>query len=109
MALALVGFQYHETSVLLLAVTGAAAAALGRLTLAHLSHVLIRKTLLSDAHRANINVIKDHLEKRTTLMIGLSLFGAFSPLPWNFLFTADGLTGSAARDGGTPGLYRQAC
>jgi len=93
MALALVGFQYHDTSALLLAGTGAVAATLGRLTLAKLSHRLLRKKLLSDAHRANIDVIKDRLEKRTTLTVGLFLFYAFSPLPSNFLFIAYGLTG----------------
>ena len=93
MALALVGFQYHDTSAALLAGVGAVAATLGRLTLARLSHVLIRKKLLSEAHRANIDVIKDRLKKRKTLTVGLFLFYAFSPLPSNFLFIAYGLTG----------------
>ena len=93
MALAFVGFQFPETNSMLLATVGAMAATLGRLTLARLSHVLIRKKLLSDAHRANIDVIKDRLEKRTTLTVGLFLFYAFSPLPSNFLFIAYGLTG----------------
>ena len=93
MALALVGFQYHDTSALLLAGVGAVAATLGRLTLARLSHVLIRKKLLSEAHRANVDVIKDRLEKRKTLTAGVFLFYAFSPLPSNFLFIAYGLTG----------------
>ena len=93
MALAFVGFQFPETNSMLLATVGAVAATLGRLTLARLSHVLIRKKLLSDAHRANIDVIKDRLEKRTTLTVGLFLFYAFSPLPSNFLFIAYGLTG----------------
>lgn len=93
MALALVGFQFHDTSALLLAGTGAVAATLGRLTLAKLSHRLLRRKLLSDAHRANIDIIKDRLEKRTTLTAGLFLFYAFSPLPSNFLFIAYGLTG----------------
>lgn len=93
MALAFVGFQYHDSSAVLLAGTGAVAATLGRLTLAKLSHRLLRKKLLSDAHRANIDVIKDRLEKRTTLTVGLFLFYAFSPLPSNFLFIAYGLTG----------------
>ena len=92
-ALALVGFQYHDTSAPLLAGVGAMAATLGRLTLARLAHVMTRKKLLSDAHRANIDVIKDRLEKRTTLTLGLFLFYAFSPLPSNFLFIAYGLTG----------------
>ena len=93
MALALVGFRYHDTSAMLLAGTGAAAATLGRLTLAKLSHVLLRKKLLSEAHRANIDVIKERLQKRPALTVGLFLFYAFSPLPSNFLFIAYGLTG----------------
>ena len=93
MALALVGFQYHDTSAVLLAGTGAVAATLGRLTLARLSHRLLRRKLLSDAHRANIDVIKNRLEARRTLTAGLFLFYAFSPLPSNFLFIAYGLTG----------------
>ena len=93
MALALVGFRYHDTSAMLLAGTGAAAATLGRLTLARLSHRLLRRKLLSDAHRANIDVIKNRLEARRTLKAGLFLFYAFSPLPSNFLFIAYGLTG----------------
>ncbi len=93
MALALVGFEFPDTGAVHLAVVGAVAATLGRLTLARLSHWLLRERLLSDAHRANIDVIKDRLEKRTALTIGLFLFYAFSPLPSNFLFIAYGLTG----------------
>jgi membrane protein DedA with SNARE-associated domain len=93
MALAFVGFQFHDTSAMLLAAIGAVAATLGRLTLAKLSHRLLRKKLLSNVHRANIDIIKDRLEKRTTLTVGLFLFYAFSPLPSNFLFIAYGLTG----------------
>ena len=93
MALALVSFQFHDTSAILLAGIGAVAATLGRLTLAKLSHRLLRKRLFSDTHRANIDVIKNRLEKHTTLTAGLFLFYAFSPLPSNFLFIAYGLTG----------------
>ena len=93
MALALVGFQYHDTSAALLAGVGAVAATLGRLTLAKLSHRIVRQKLLSDAHRANIDVIKDRLEKRRALTASVFLFYAFSPLPSNFLFIAYGLTG----------------
>ena len=93
MALALVGFEYHDTSAALLAGVGAVAATLGRLTLAKLSHRIVRQKLLSDAHRANIDVIKDRLEKRRALTARVFLFYAFSPLPSNFLFIAYGLTG----------------
>ena len=81
MALAFVGFEFPETNTVLLALVGAAAATLGRITLAKLSHWLLREKLLSEAHRKNIDVIKERLEKRTALTVGLFLFYAFSPLP----------------------------
>ena len=93
MALAFVGFQFPETNPWALALVGAVAATLGRLTLALLSHKIVGKKLLSKAQRANINVIKQRLEKRTTLTFGIFLSYAFSPLPSNFLFIAYGLTG----------------
>ena len=93
MVLAFVGFEFPGTNPLLLALVGAVAATLGRLTLAKLSHLLLREKLLSESHRANIDVIKERLEKRTALTFSLFLFYAFSPLPSNFLFIAYGLTG----------------
>jgi uncharacterized membrane protein YdjX (TVP38/TMEM64 family) len=93
MALAFVGFEFPEMNPLLLALVGAVAATLGRLTLAKLSHWLLRQKLLSETHRTNIDVIKERLEKRTALTFSLFLFYAFSPLPSNFLFIAYGLTG----------------
>jgi uncharacterized membrane protein YdjX (TVP38/TMEM64 family) len=93
MALAFIGFEFPATNPVLLALTGATAATLGRLTLAKLSHWLLREKLLSEAHRKNIDTIKERLQKRTVLTMGLFLFYAFSPLPSNFLFIAYGLTG----------------
>jgi len=93
MALAFIGFKYPATNPLLLALVGAIAATLGRITLAKLSHVLLRKKLFSEAHRKNIDVIEKRLEKKTALTLGVFLFYAFSPLPSNFLFIAYGLTG----------------
>lgn len=93
MALAFVGFQFPGTNPAFLALAGAFAATLGRLCLAKLSHLLLRQKLLSESHRANIDVIKERLEKRTGLTFSLFLFYAFSPLPSNFLFIAYGLTG----------------
>lgn len=49
--------------------------------------------MLSDGHQANIVVIKDRLEKRLTLTIGLLLSYALSPLPSNFLLIAYEWTG----------------
>ena len=93
MALAFVGFQFPGTNPVLLALVGAIAATLGRLSLAKLSHLLLREKLLSEAHRVNIDVIKERLEKRTALTLSVFLVYAFSPLPSNFLFIAYGLTG----------------
>ena len=93
MALAFVGFQFPDTNPVLLAMVGAIAATLGRLSLAKLSHLLVREKLFSEAHRVNIDVIKERLEKRTALTLSVVLIYAFSPLPSNFLFIAYGLTG----------------
>ena len=93
MALAFVGFQFPETSAWALALTGAAAATNGRLTLALLSHRIVGKKLLNKTQRTNIYVVKQRLEKRPALTFGIFLSYAFSPLPSNFLFIAYGLTG----------------
>lgn len=93
MALALVGFNFPEVNSVLLALVGALAATLGRLTLARLSRWLLREKLLSEAQRQNIDVIKNRLERRQALTFSVFLFYAFSPLPSNVLFIAYGLTG----------------
>jgi uncharacterized membrane protein YdjX (TVP38/TMEM64 family) len=54
---------------------------------------VLREKLLSDAHRKNVDIIKERLEKRAVLTVGVFLFYALSPLPSNFLFIAYGLTG----------------
>jgi hypothetical protein len=92
MALSFIGFNDPTINVLLLALIGAAAATLGRLTLAKLSRLIIRRHLMDDTKIANIDAIKDVLEKRRILTGGVFLFYAFSPLPSNFLFIAYGLT-----------------
>ena len=93
MALAFVGFEFPAANIVLLVLIGAVAATLGRVVLAKLSHWLVRERLLGEAHRKNIDVIKERLGKKTALTFGLFLFYAFSPLPSNFLFIAYGLTG----------------
>src|SRR4051812_48453702 len=80
-ALAFVGFEFPDTSPLLLALVGAVAATLGRLVLAKLSYRLVREKLLSETHRQNIDAIKERLENRTALTFSVILFYAFSPLP----------------------------
>jgi membrane protein YqaA with SNARE-associated domain len=93
MAVAFIGFEFPGTNTVLLALVAATAATLGRITLAKLSHWLVREKLLSDAHRKNIDIIKERLEKRAVLTVSVFLFYALSPLPSNFLFIAYGLTG----------------
>src|SRR3954452_17888569 len=92
MAVAFIGFEFPATNPVLLALVAATAATLGRITLAKLSRWLVREKLLSDPHRKNIDIIKERLEKRAVLTIGVFLFYALSPLPSNFLFIAYGLT-----------------
>jgi uncharacterized membrane protein YdjX (TVP38/TMEM64 family) len=92
MALSYVGFKYPLQNVMVLALVGAMAATLGRLTLAKLSRAIIRQKVLSQSTRDNIDAIREGLEHRRTLTFGVFLFYAFSPLPSNYLFIAYGLT-----------------
>ena len=75
-----------------LALTGAIAATLGRVTLAKLSRSIVRGKLLDAPTRANIDAIKDGLENRQVFTFGMFLAYAFSPFPSNYLFIAYGLT-----------------
>ena len=92
MVLSVIEFNYPMASPMLLALIGATAATLGRLTLAKLSRVIVRQRLLNDRTRENIDAIKESLEGRRALTAGVFLFYAFSPLPSNYLFIAYGLT-----------------
>ncbi len=92
MVLSFIGLQHPPAHITLLALIGAVAATLGRFTLAKLSRVIIRQKLLSTTTRHNIDAIRDGLEHRRALTVGLFLFYAFSPLPSNVLFIAYGLT-----------------
>ena len=92
MALSYAGFRYPLYNITVLALIGATAATLGRLTLATLSRAILRQPLLGQATRENIDVLKGGLERKRKLTIGLCLFYAFSPLPSNYLFIAYGLT-----------------
>jgi hypothetical protein len=74
------------------ALIGACAATCGRLVLAKMSCVIVRRRFLSEAMRDNIDVIKGQLERHRTLTFGAFLVYAFSPLPSNYLFIAYGLT-----------------
>ena len=81
-----------SSNIVILAILAAVAATLGRLLLARLSTLIVRRRLLREETRRNIDVVKTRLESNTRLTSGLFLFYAFSPLPSNHLFIAYGLT-----------------
>jgi len=82
----------HGLNVFELAIIGTFAATAGRLILAKLSNVIIRKEILSEKTRANIDVIKKRLMEHKEFTIWVFLFYALAPLPSNQLFLAYGLT-----------------
>ena len=90
--LSFVGFSMPHVPIGALALIGATAATLGRVTLAKLSRAIVRGRLLDEPTRKNIGAIKDVLEKRRVFAFGTFLAYAFSPLPSNYLFIAYGLT-----------------
>lgn len=92
LVLSAIAVYYNIRNFLFLALTGAVAATLGRLTLAKLSNKIIRGKLLSEQSKKNVDDIKKHLERRRTLTFSIFLFYAFSPLPSSQLFIAYGLT-----------------
>lgn len=92
MVFSYLGLRYQIANVALLAVVGASAATLGRLTLAKLSRVIIRQKILSEQTKQNIDAIREGLQGKRKLTFGIFLFYAFSPLPSNYLFLAYGLT-----------------
>jgi hypothetical protein len=92
MTLSFIGFSMPDVPVWGIALTGAIAATLGRVTLATLSRSIVRGKFLDAPTRANIDAIKDGLEKRQVFTFGMFLAYAFSPFPSNYLFIAYGLT-----------------
>ncbi|HEY3327659.1 MAG TPA: hypothetical protein VGK14_10900 [Novimethylophilus sp.] len=92
MVLSLVGFNHPQFNPLLLALTAAFAATLGRITLAKLSQFIIRNKLLKARTKENIDVLKEALEHRKNQTVGALLIYSFTPLPSNYLFIAYGLT-----------------
>jgi hypothetical protein len=92
MVFSYLGFSSASKNVVWLALVGAGAATLGRITLAKLSRSVIRQKFLSEATKLNIDAIRERLEGKRKLTFGVFLFYAFSPLPSNYLFIAYGLT-----------------
>ena len=97
MALSWIGFAHPQYNPLGVALFAAAAATAGRVVLAKLSRIIIRQRFMSEASRANIEVIKDSIEGHKALTASTFLFFAFSPFASNFLFIAYGLTTSPIR------------
>lgn len=92
MALSWIGFDHPQFNPVAVAVIAALAATAGRIVLARLSQLIIRQRFMSDATRANVDIIKDKIEGHRTLTSGTFLVFAFSPFPSNYLFIAYGLT-----------------
>ncbi len=84
--------EQYNFNVFLLALDGTIAATIGRLILARLSTLLIRKRLLSARTRSNIDNIKNRILEHKRLTIGIFVSYSLSPLPTNQLFLAYGLT-----------------
>ncbi len=92
MVLSFIGFNHSQLNPFSLALTGAFAATLGRITLAALSQSIIRNKLLNARTKENIDVLKCALEQRKNQTVGALLVYSFAPLPSNYLFIAYGLT-----------------
>jgi hypothetical protein len=90
--LSFLGLSMPHVPIGALALIGATAATLGRVTLAKLSRAIVRRRFLDEPTCKNIGAIKDVLEKRRVFAFGTFLAYAFSPLPSNYLFIAYGLT-----------------
>ena len=81
MVFSFIGFQYPSLNVILLALVGALAATLGRVTLARMSRMVIREKIMSQSSRDNVDAIREQLERSRGLTFGISLFYAFTPFP----------------------------
>jgi len=97
MALSWIGFAHPQYNPFVIALFAAVAATAGRTVLAKLARVIIRQRFMSEASRANIEIIKEAIEGHRALTAGTFLFFAFSPIASNFLFIAYGLTTSPIR------------
>jgi hypothetical protein len=92
MVFSFVGFRFPNHMGIALALVGALAATLGRFTLAKGSNVIVRRRLLNETAKQNVDVIREQLTQRKKLTFSIFLFYAFTPLPSNYLFIAYGLT-----------------
>lgn len=90
--MSLIGLTIPNANFVLLALIAATAATTGRVVLASVSRTLIRRKLLSERVKKNIDSIRLGIERRPTRTISTFLGYALSPLPSNYLFIAYGLT-----------------
>jgi hypothetical protein len=102
MVFSYIGFRFLTVNIALLAVIGATAATLGRLTLAKMARLVVRQQFMSEGTRNNIDSIREYLEPRRKLTFGVFLFYAFTPFPSNYLFIAYGLTTMELRNIAAP-------
>jgi hypothetical protein len=88
-----VGFYFglSYSGLVLLCLFAALASSAGRAALALFSEYFLRNRFISSDIKQNLDVLKQHVEKRQTLTSGLFLAYAFSPLPSGQLFLAYGL------------------
>jgi membrane protein YqaA with SNARE-associated domain len=91
-AMSFIGLAIPNIDVALLAFVAATAATCGRVLLARLSRAIVRKRLLSEQTRRNVDAIKAGIESRRAMTVGTFLGYSLSPLPSNYLFIAYGLT-----------------
>jgi membrane protein DedA with SNARE-associated domain len=92
MVFSYLGFRFPDHVGWTFALVGALAAMLGRSVLAKMAHGVVRNRWMSEASRANVDSLKESLEKHPKLTFGVFLFYGFTPLPSNFVFIAYGLT-----------------
>lgn len=92
MVFSFLGFRHPGINIFFLAVDGALAASLGRVTLAKLSNLVIRQRFMGQSARENVDAIRIRMEQRRKLTFSVFLLYAFSPFPSNYLFIAYGLT-----------------
>ncbi len=87
-----VGLAIPNNNFIVLSLVAATAATSGRIVLAKLSRALVRRRLLGEDARRNVDHIRLGIERGPALTFGTFLAYALSPLPSNYLFIAYGLT-----------------
>jgi hypothetical protein len=85
--LSFVGLTVPSVNVVALAVVGATAATLGRVVLAKLSRLIVRRNFLSEQARLNVDALKQGIEGKKALTSTMFVAFALSPLPSNLKLT----------------------